>query len=400
MLIEFILALLLGLITGTITGLIPGIHTNLLAASLLILISSQSFPQIPTQIIIIFISATAISHTFLNFIPSIYFGAPDEDTALSTLPGHEFLKKGLGHYALILTLIGSTIAILSLIILIPLFILIIPLIRSFVERMMAFFLIWVSFFLIYSEKHSKISSIIIFFLAGFLGIASLNLNINQPIFPLLSGLFGSSTLIYSIHSKTKIPPQSLETISLPKKEYFKPTLATILVSPICSFFPGIGSSQAAIIGSKISGKLNREQFLILLGSINTLVMAISFVTLFLIGKSRTGAANAISQITIIDSHTLILILTSIIVTAAFSIPIAILSSRLISKHIHKVPYSKISIFILLLLTTLVILFSSFLGLLVFITSTFLGLTCIFLKTKRSFLMGSLLVPTILFYLPF
>lgn len=275
-----------------------------------------------------------------------------------------------------------------------------PKIFPFLQRMMAFFLIWITIFLIYSEKESKSKAIIIFILAGFLGLATLNSNLNQPLLPLLTGLFGTSTIIHSIKSKTTIPKQGINKLDINKKELIKPTLATILVSPICSFFPGLGSSQAAIIGSEITGKLNREQFLILLGSVNTLVMSISFVTLFLFQKSRTGAAFAISQITNLTKTNLTTILTTIIISAIIAIPLTLLISKIISKHIHKIPYAKISTVILIFLIIVITYFSGFLGLITLTVATLLGLTAIEWRTRRSFLMGAILIPTIIFYLPF
>tara|TARA_Y100000310_G_scaffold345856_1_gene471522 strand:+ start:2227 stop:3420 length:1194 start_codon:yes stop_codon:yes gene_type:complete len=396
--LSLVISLFLGIFAGTLTGLIPGIHINLIAATFLFLI--PIFPEISSMTMITFIVSMAITHTFLDFIPSIFLGAPDSDTALGILPGHKFLIKGLGHYAVILTLIGSTISIGILILIIPIFIFLIPKIYPFIYKMMAFFLIWISIFLIIKEKNSKIISLIIFLLAGFLGIASLNLPITEPLLPLLTGLFGSSTLIYSIKSKILLPKQIIEKIKIQKKELIKPALITILVSPICSFFPGIGSSQAAIIGSQLTKKLSREQFLILLGSINTLVMSISFLTLFLIQKSRTGAANAISQITTLTTQNLLEIILIIIITSIISIPLTIFFSKLFAKNIHKISYTTISLVILLILTLIILLFSGILGLVVFSISTILGLTSIEFGVKRSFLMGCLLIPTILFYLPF
>lgn len=250
------------------------------------------------------------------------------------------------------------------------------------------------------RKKGKIKAIIIFTLAGFLGIASMNLNISQPLLPLLTGLFGASTIINSIKSKTKIPLQKIEKIEITKKELIKPIIATILVSPICSFFPGLGSSQAAVTGSKITGDLNNEQFLILLSSINTLVMSVSFVTLFLIQKSRTGAAAAISQITQLNQNLFLIILTTTFITTLFAIPLTIQLSKLFAKNIHKIPYTKISSIILIFLVIIILIFSNFKGLLFFIVATILGLTCIEFQTRRSFLMGTILIPTILFYLPF
>ena len=395
--IILILPLLLGILTGTLTGLIPGIHINLVALSIL---SIPFLINLPTTLLLIFIASMAITHTFLDFIPSIFLGAPDEDTGLGVLPGHELLIHGEGHHAIKLTILGSTIAIISLIIIVPTFIIAMPKIYPLLQRMMAFFLIWIAIFLIYSEKESKTKAIIIFILAGFLGLSSLNLNIQQPLLPLLTGLFGTSTIIHSIKSKTIIPKQDIGKLDIDKKEIIKPTLATILVSPICSFFPGLGSSQAAIIGSEITGKLNREQFLILLGSVNTLVMAISFVTLFLFQKSRTGAAFAMSQITQLSKTNLWTILTTILISAIIAIPLTLLISKTVSKHIHEINYTKISYIILIFLIIIITYFSGIFGLITLTVATLLGLTAIEWRTRRSFLMGAILIPTIIFYFPF
>ncbi|MFH0711812.1 MAG: tripartite tricarboxylate transporter permease [archaeon] len=395
--LNLILPLLLGVLSGTLTGLTPGIHINLIAIFLLSLATISQFQPIT---LIIFIVAMATTHTFLDFIPAIFLGAPDEDTGLGTLPGHELLLAGNGHHALKLTLIGSTIATISLFLIVPIFLIIIPKIFPFLQRMMAFILVWAVIFLIYSEKQSKIKAILIFILAGFVGLATLNLDIKQPLLPLLTGLFGTSTIIHSIKSKTIIPKQKIQKLNLDKKELIKPTLATILVSPICSFFPGLGSSQAAIIGSEITGKLNREQFLVLLGSVNTIVMSISFVTLFLIQKSRTGAAFAISQITTLSTTILITIFITIILSTILAIPIAITISKLIAKNIHKIPYAKISTTILIFLIIIIFFLTGPLGLITLAVTTTIGLTCIEFQTRRSFLMGAILIPTIIFYLPF
>jgi len=68
-----------------------------------------------------------------------------------------------------------------------------------------------------------------------------------------------------------------------------------LLPPIYSFLPGVGSGQAAIIGNTIS-RSDQKGFLILLGATNTLVMGFSFISLYLISRTRTGAAVAIREI--------------------------------------------------------------------------------------------------------
>jgi len=399
MILSLLVTLLLGVISGTLTGLTPGIHINLIGA-ILISASITFLAGIPPTILLVFIISMAITHTFLDFIPSIYFGAPDEDTGLSTLPGHFLLMRGEGQKAVTLTLIGSVIAIFSLSMILPAFIFIIPPIYPFIQKMMGFFLIWISIFLISHNKEKRLLSFSIFILAGFLGIASLNLNLSQPLFPLLTGLFGTSTIIYSIKSKGIIPEQILEKFQIPKKDLIKPALATIFISPISALFPGLGSSQAAIIGSTIIKNLSREQFLILIGSINTLIMSSSFIILLVLEKTRTGAANTIIQLIPLDQINIATIMVIIILTGIISIPLTLQISKYFAKRIDKINYILISYIILSFLIILIIYFTKFPGLIILIASTILGLACMELGIRRGLLMGSLLIPTIIYYLPF
>ena len=70
----------------------------------------------------------------------------------------------------------------------------------------------------------------------------------------------------------------------------------------------------------------------------------------------------------------------------------------IAFDIHKIPYSKLSVIILITLIILTIYFTGILGLLVFITGTALGISAILIGIRRMHLMGALLIPSILFYI--
>ena len=398
MLLELAIALVIGIIAGTLTGFTPGIHINLVAV-LLVSASTTIFLGISPIILVVFIVAMSITHTFLDFIPSIFLGAPNEDTALSILPGHNLLLQGKGYEALILTLYGSILALPIILILTPLFLFLLPRIYSQLQTIMFFILATASIFLISTEKKNKLIALVIFILAGFLGIASLNLPIQNSLLPLLTGLFGSSSLITSIIKKTKLPEQEIEKIRNIKTSLFKPILASIFSAPLCSFLPALGSGQAAIIGSSIIQQ-DQKQFLVLLGSLNTIVMGLSFITLFAINKARTGSAAAISQLLQLNSADLIIIIITIIISSALAFFLTIFLGKIFAKKFSYINYSKLSIFILAFLAIVVLIFSGFLGLLVFIISTFLGLSAIQLGIRRTHLLGCLMTPTILFYLPF
>ena len=393
--IPLLLALFLGLLAGTIAGLLPGIHINLVSA---LLISFSLFFLQFTQpiILVIFIVTMAISQTFIDFIPSIFLGAPDEETVLSVLPGHELLKKGQGYKAILLTNYGCLAGIFLVLLISPLFLLFLPKIYNIINILIPYILILVTLFLIFSEE-KKLISLLVILLAGFLGIAVLNLDMKEPLLPLLTGLFGSSSLIISIKSKIKIPKQKIEKPQISRK-FFKPLLASLIASPLCSFLPGVGSGQAAIIGNTLA-KTDREGFLFMLGAINVIVMGLSFVVLYSIGKGRTGAAVAISKILEeITSKQLIIILAIILLIGIICFYLTIFLTKIVSDKIHKINYSLLSIIVLIFLCFVIFFFSGFFGFLVFIVSTATGLFGILSGVKRINLMSCLLIPTILIYL--
>ena len=94
MLIEILLAIGLGILAGIFTGLIPGLHINLIGA-IVVSFATKNPLGFPIYFAV-GIVAMSITHTFLDFIPSIFLGCPNEDTSLSSLPGHELLKQGKG----------------------------------------------------------------------------------------------------------------------------------------------------------------------------------------------------------------------------------------------------------------------------------------------------------------
>ena len=392
MLIEIALFLLLGITAGTITGMIPGIHINLIGA-FLVSLSATSFFLNPTYLVV-FISSMAISHTFIDFIPSIFLGCPDTDTELSILPGHEMLKKGLGYEAIILTAYGSLAAIAILgVILLP-SLLIISKTYELIKNIIPYLLIITSILLISLEK-KKLPALGVFLLTGILGLLILNTELKEPLLPLLTGLFGSSMLIISIKNKTKIPPQ---IISKPKTNLFRPMLGALIASPLCSFLPGLGSGQASIIGNLIS-KTDRKGFLALLGATNTLVMGFSFISLYVISKTRTGAAAAIQNIIgTLSWEIFILIIISIFISGFIAFFLTIFLAKSFSKILDKLNYTKLSYVTLFLLSIVVLLVSGPIGFLILIISTLTGIYCISLNVRRTNMMGCLLIPVIIFYL--
>lgn len=397
MLLEISLATLMGIIFGILSGITPGWHSNTTA---LLLLSISPFLLLYTSplILSIFIVATAVTHTFINVIPAIYIGAPEsEGNALSVLPGHRMLLQGKAYEAVLLTVIGSFLAIIIGIILTPLILKILPSIYETIKQYIAYLLILTVTFLVLRER-KKYWAFFIFILAGVFGLAVLNLNMKNPLFPMLSSLFGIASLLISIKDKVKIPKQEITKTDIPKIETTKAMASATLVGTFATMMPGLGPAQAAIIGSQLV-KLTDKGFLILVGALDTLGMLMSFIAITSIAKARNGAVITISRlIETITTDNLKLFLAITFITGLIAVFLTLKISKASSSIITKINYQKLAIAIIIFLIGITIWFSSWLGLLVLFIGSFIGMLPPLLGIGRNHLMGCLMLPVILFFL--
>lgn len=96
-----------GWVLGIFSGMIPGVHVNNI--SVLLVAFSSFFYELgaDTFHIASVIIGCAVSHTFHDILPTIFFGAPGSDTALAVLPGHRLLMSGLGPFSVRLSALAS-----------------------------------------------------------------------------------------------------------------------------------------------------------------------------------------------------------------------------------------------------------------------------------------------------
>jgi len=235
-------------------------------------------------------------------------------------------------------------------------------------------------------------------MSGFLGYFTFNIPLKEPLLPLLSGLFGISSIILSIRKNNKIPNQIIEKPKIRKIKFIKTILSGAIITPFMSFLPGIGSGHSAVIASELK-KQSKRQFLFLIGFIAILTMSLSFVAAYSIGKTRTGSAVAIINYLGKISHFQItsIILVSIFVIIISSI-ISIKIAKFFVKNISEINYNYLSIIILFLIILINFFVSGLLGIFILLTSTSLGIYTQLSNSKKINLMGSLILPSIIFYI--
>jgi putative membrane protein len=398
MFLEILIAIILGVTSGIFTGITPGIHVNLV--SILLLSVSPFLLQFTSPAVLCcFIIAMAVTHTFLDAIPSIFLGAPDEAQAMNALPGHKLLLEGKGFEAVKLTVIGALLCLIMAIVLVPPMIFLSPLLYSALKGIIGYLLIAVMLFMILKDKR-RVMNFFVFMLSGVLGLIVLNIpSIKDPLFPLLSGLFGTSMLIISLSEKVSIPKQSFdETLHLKKSEIAKAVSGGTFAGILTGFLPGLGPAQGAVLASQLDRKMSDHGFMILVGGLNTVNFIFSFVTLYTIEKSRNGAVVVISKL--LEDYTVIVLITFLcvaLIAGAAATFLTLKLSRVFAKLVSNINYGWLAAAVLFFVTALVFYFTGWLGLLVLITSTAVGLIPGLTGVARNHQMGCLILPVILFF---
>ncbi len=397
-LIEILLAIILGILTGIVSGLTPGIHINmisLLVLSLSVFVAEHfgvSYLTLGAYIIVV-----GVVHTYLDAIPSIFLGAPDENTILGVLPGHRYLLRGNGLMAVKLFTIGSFFGLILGIILFPLLYLITKYTYHSLEKYFAIILIASCIFMLYRDN-KKFWAITIFVISAILGLTVFSIHMKDPLFPMLSGLFGISTLLISLNDNNIIPKQNNEThTKLEYKKTFLSLIAGNISAFIVSTFPGLSSSIAAVMSVQFFKDLGDKGFMILMGCIGTSSFILSLVALYTIDKARNGAVIVIAKLLPeITLNIIIIFLIVALIAGAIATILTLWFGRIFSKMISKVNYKLLVISIIVFVTILVIIMTSWIGLIVLITSTAIGLLPGVVKVQRTQSMACLIVPVILY----
>ncbi|MBN1502241.1 tripartite tricarboxylate transporter permease [Candidatus Woesearchaeota archaeon] len=395
---EVILALVLGVLIGIITGLLPGLHVNLVATTLLAL-SPILLTYFSPLSLAVFIISLSVTHSFLDTIPSVYLGAPENENALSVLPGQKMLLQGMGYQAVKITILGTYVGMVVAILLIPLFIIIANKIYPLLKPILVYLLIALMAFMIFREKQ-RFWSFLLFMVSGTLGVIVFSIpNLNEPLFPMLSGLFGVSGLVISYFENTKIPEQIVTSkINLGLKELFKAIFGSSLAVFLIQFFPGLGPAQGAVISNQIVKDVKDKGYLALVGAMGTMSVVFSLVTFYTLGKAKDGTIVVISKLLEIDFNSFLLLIFVFLIAGSISVFLTLSFSKIFSKLIVKVNYKRLIVSIIAFIFLMSIFLNGWIGVIVLLTSSAIGLIAPLKEVGRNHAMGCLILPVILYFL--
>lgn len=392
--LDFFLALLLGIVLGIGAGLLPGLHPN----NTIPIILGISFLFDPLTAAIILITCGVVD-SFLAYIPAILLGAPEDTTSLGVLPGHKLLLEGKGFEAIKLTVIGNLGGILFAILTLPLFALFVPELYEIIRPHIHWLLIFVMGYMILREKgKNKLFAFSVFILSGLLGLAVLDFS-DSYIFPLLTGLFGLPLLLISVFRKTKLPENfTFEEEKVKFKRIFSSIGIGSLAGIIAGLLPGLGAAQSAILAQQVSKKKEGKDFLISLSAVDSSDLIYSLLALWLIGNPRSGIAVGISKLLNIGFNEILIFISVIIFAAGIASILTLNISKRFLKILSKVNYSKLCFYVSIFIFGLIIFFSGIMGLLISFTGIAIGIIPNLIGVRRSYSMGCLIIPTILFFM--
>ena len=412
--IELVIACFIGIAIGTTTGMIPGIHVNTAGA---ILFASSTFllSIVSPEFLCVLMVSMSIAHALIEFVPSMLLGVPQEGTATSILPGHRMVLEGRSKEVIRIVAVGGFGAIIVTILMLPVFAIALPILHDISKPFTWMILLVASIYLTYnltSNSRDFLWSLLLFVLSGILGwiIFQTPISSGVSLMCTFSGLFGISTILFSLNDSSSIPHQNpFYELDIDYNK-FKSIFAGGITGAILGFLPGFGPAQGTVIAQAASGTNDNDDddtvnFLLATSGLNISDCLFSLIAIYIIGNPRSGIAVYMSYLIFEMSlnHLAIFIFASLIAVSV-SLVLALKLGDSFSRLLAKVDYKKLSIGVILLQIAILYLFIVYYKAPIFymslalITSTAMGMLPHYIGVGKSHLMGVLIIPAIVIYM--
>ncbi len=393
--IEALLWLGFGWLLGIIAGLMPGIHANTISFVLLGVAAGMGQPEKWVYVIV----GMNVVQCFVDFVPNVFLGLPDEEGFANLMPGHRFLTKGKGIFAVRLGAIGALVGVPFSLLLFPVFAAFLVQAAEFVKLCLPFALGGVLFSMVWGEEgRGKLIAALVLVLAGGFGLLTLGQGLAEPLFPAITGLFGLPGLLYSAKAGKALPEQHDDPQRLKAKTLLEGGVLGGMAAGLVALLPAIGPGEASFLLMKLFRKMSPSLYLLLTGCINAANLLFSFFFLYLLGKTRSGAAAALAELQTLDEAWMIAIAGASLVSAACGALAAVHLAKIVARKMPEIDYPQLSLATAVFLVGLVAFFQGGRGLLLLGTATSIGLLPLAFKVRRAHAMAYLMVPTLGYYL--
>ncbi len=394
-----IIEVILGVLTGIVLGLIPSLHINFVSY---LFISFSIFLIFPNHLF--FFLSLSISQLITNYIPQTFFSVPNTENIMSLFPLHRLFLKQQAYDGIFLCFLGSFFGSLFSILLFPLLFLFFTFFIGF-NFLISFAIIFTILSFIFSQKTLKDKLIIFFiiFSSGLLGLFTLKYNyfVKEPLFICVMGLFTFPLLLKSIFEKKHNNIyQKTNHSFLPSLEnsYFYSFFGS-LASLFVILVPSFSSSLGAVIFSRFKEKISTYNYLIIFSSISISALIFSYFLAMFFNKPRLGYfAILLSEKLVLFKTDLVLYISAILLTVSLTIFILLSIVKDIIFFFNSKNLNNLNIIVLIISFIFIISLSDFKTFIVFFLSVLIGFVPLVFNKSRVYLMGYIMLPTLLFYL--
>ncbi|MBI5036578.1 tripartite tricarboxylate transporter permease [Candidatus Micrarchaeota archaeon] len=360
---DFVTGWLLGL-----TGTVPFLHTNLIIALI------NATPAIALTL--------AITHLVFELFPMVFFGVPSASHGIAYLPAQQLSQKGEGQKAFFLAAAGLAAGVLFAIILSPLFVLAWPLLFAYVKPYTGILLVLLVIYAWVADGKPG-NAALVFLGSGLLGITVFSLPLNEPLFPLLSGLFGAPGILLAgtwAFSKN-------EKRASWKTEH---ALAGAVLGGLSVLLPGLSPAFLASFAFLLYSR-STETFLVLSSAITSSKLFYDFLAATVIHKARSAPAAVLLDYNVTTGQ-LVPLLAAGVFAFAVSLGLALKARSVIARFFQKpIP----PVLFLAFLSAGILFTSGLAGLFVLAWSSAWSMACLQLNTPRKYLLGALMLPAII-----
>lgn len=406
---------LLGSAMGTFTGLIPGIHVNTLATLMLgsyPFLESLIDPQLPLgwgrMAIAVCVVSASVVHSFVDFVPSVFLGAPSPEEVLNVLPGHRLLLQGRGMDAVSAAAVGSLVGALAATALaLPLHLAMDAGAEPVLRGLTPYVIVITVLLLLLTEQGGpdRLWALLLMFISGLLGYLCMSATLpawslipgGSMMLPLLTGLFGMPAMLLSV-SGAPLPPQRM-----PERVHGRPVpaLKGLLAGAMVGWFPGITATAGTVLATVTSPERDPDRFISMVASVGTASTVFALVTLSVSGNGRSGTMIVVGDI--LGSSlpgegflAIAVLLFAVLLSSPLGYLATLGSGRAMARRMGGADTHLIGTAVMVFMVLLVAAMTGPSGLLVLLTATSIGLLPTAVGVNRVHLAACMLLPVLLY----
>jgi putative membrane protein len=422
--IEMILFAVLGTLFGAAISFLPGLHVfNIAGFGVLLFVTFPFLGALPLAMMMI---GMLVGYGLISHAASTFLSSPDDSLLFFIMPSQKYLMRGKGYEGTLLLGIGGLGGLLFLILLMPVAMYLVPPIRRVTTPHLFWILGLVILYLVQSEWprdfgsraktrlgrlwdgwSSLLAGIFILLISGAVGLIMMNrpfmpLNRSfQNIMPAFVGLYAMPWVLTNIASSVRLPKQLPPgDFSANKTQLTRGITSGCLGGCVAAYTPIVTAGVGGLLAGHATTMRDDVQFTVSYGAARFVYYVGAFLLLWipLVHMTRGGMGWIMSVVyTPTERWEFWLFAGALAVSAVVAFLLLILISRVSMKLIERdsMIYRKVSIGVLFALIAIVLLMSSWQGIILMLPCVGIGLLPVMFRSRRINCMGILLVPVFL-----